>query len=34
MEFDVRPHEAYDVTVAAIFIVFMLVLIVLVFGLF
>ena len=27
MEYDIRPHEAYDVTIAALFIVVMLVVI-------
>ena len=31
MEYDIRPHEAYDVTIAALFIVAMLILTVLVF---
>ena len=33
MEYDIRPHEAYDEVVAAIFIVFMLVVTVLIFTL-
>ena len=31
MEYDFRPHEAYDVAIAALFIVFMLIVIALVF---
>ena len=31
MEYDIRPHEAYDVTIAALFIVFMLIVIALAF---
>ena len=31
MEYDIRPHEAYDVTIAALFILAMLILTVLVF---
>ena len=33
MEYDIRPHEAYDVTFAALFVVAMLVLTVLIFAL-